>query len=161
MDMNRDDLKIPKARRAVAMWVHPEGQVRGSIFLFAGRGEHGNTQDPLDVMNTPAPFIVLQRDGSEDVRFYNKRSIVRLEYSDPDRVQPSDSTTLHCHIQMMDGSLLDGMIHEVLPPWSARLYDYINSEGHRFLRVELAPGDVCLVNKAYVVHIEPTEIGDS
>jgi hypothetical protein len=159
--MTPDDLKIPKTRKAVTMWVHPEGRVSGSIFLFEGHGERRDAEDPLDVMNMSSPFIAVERNGGDEFRFYNKRSVVRVEYGDPDHDKQADSTTLRCSIQMMDGSLLEGTIREVLPPWGARLYDYINSEGHRFLRLETEKGNVCLLNKSYVVHIAPLETGDS
>jgi hypothetical protein len=151
--MTQTDLSIPKSRRSVSLWVHPEGRVVGSIFLVKGHEENQDAEAPHDVMNAASPFIAVELDAGGELRFYNKNSIIRIEYSEQETIPSPDSTTLRCRAQIMDGTLLEGTIHEVLPPWNARLYDYINTEGHRFLKLALAPGEICLVNKAYVVHI--------
>lgn len=144
-------LKIAKALRQVAMWVHPEGRVTGSIYVTIGE-ENGTQEDPSYVLNEDSPFLVLKRQENEEVRFYNRASIVRVEYEDNKPVGVK-FTTLGCRVHMMDGSLIDGEIIEVLPNDRSRLYDYLNQVQERFVRLYTDNKNVCMVNKSYIIQI--------
>ena len=149
--MSEKPLKIAKALRQVSMWVHPEGLVKGAIFVTIGE-EDGNHEDPVYVLNDESPFLVLKRFEPDEVRFYNRASIVRVEYEGkaPSGVK---FTRLSCRVNMMDGSVIDGDIIEVLPDDYARLYDYLNKARERFVRL-YTPGDqICMVNKSYIIQI--------
>ena len=74
-------LKIAKALRQVQMWVHPEGLVNGAIYVTVGE-DNETREDPKYVLNETAPFLVLKRSKPEELRFYNRSSIVRVEYED-------------------------------------------------------------------------------
>lgn len=144
-------LKIAKALRKVAMWVHPEGLIKGAIFVTVGE-EDGSQEDPTYVLNEESPFLVLKRAESEDIRFYNRASIVRVEYEDKKPVGIK-FTTLACRAHMMDGSVIDGEIIEILPNDRCRLYDYLNQGKERFVRMYTGTEQVCMVNKSYIIHI--------
>jgi hypothetical protein len=144
-------LRIAKALHQVSMWVHPEGLVKGAIYVTVG--EDSRTQeDPRHVLNTEKPFLVLYRDQPEEVRFYNRSSIIRVEYEGK---QPEDEkvTIITCRIHMMDGSVIDGKIIETLPSDSARLYDYLNMVQERFIRLYTSDGQICMVNKSYIIQV--------
>lgn len=151
--MKRASLKIAKTLQQVRLWVHPEGLVYGSLYLSVGEDEQA-VEDPLTVLNRDWPFLVLKRKNPDEIRFYNRSSIIRVEYEE---ATPEDShiTSISCHIVMMDGSTIDGMIHEELPSDRARLYDYLNQENNRFLKVYTADNLVCLLNKSYVIQVRP------
>jgi len=144
---------IPKALRQVTLWVHPEGRVIGSLFLSFHTKNGPGLEDPCAVLNDAAPFFVLQRAEPEDLRFYNKRAIVRVEYQEEET--PSEEgagiKTLHCQVSLMDGSLIEGVVRYPLPPSHERLYDYLNLSKERFAKLYLEDGSICLVNKAYIV----------
>jgi hypothetical protein len=148
-------LKIPKKLKRVTLWVHPEGRVIGSLFLhFQNRYTNGE-ESPRELLNHAAPFVVLQREDPNEIRFYNRASIVRVEYPfdglhGEDRVEP-----LHCQLYMMDGSIIVGSVRQSLPPGSDRLYDYLNLDQERFVEVHTADGNVCLVNKSYIAYAAP------
>ena len=38
--MSSDDLKVPKLKQKVTLWVHPEGQVVGSLFVREHSPDH-------------------------------------------------------------------------------------------------------------------------
>ncbi|NNF97030.1 MAG: hypothetical protein HKM94_08905 [Halobacteria archaeon] len=78
--MANDSLKIPKIKRQVSMWVHPEGQVIGSLFLREQRVNHAGMEEPIEVLNKDKAFIVLDREENGQVCFYNRNAIIRLEY---------------------------------------------------------------------------------
>ena len=80
--MLRDRLKIPKKLKLVTLWVHPEGRVVGSLFLRPQSANRAGEEEPLEVLNTADPFLVLKRDQPDELRFYNKSSVVRVEYDD-------------------------------------------------------------------------------
>jgi hypothetical protein len=143
--------KIPKALRQVTLWVHPEGRVIGSLFLSYHTKNGPGMEDPCTVINDAAPFLVLQRTDPEELRFYNKRAIIRVEYQEAATPPQEGVKTLHCQLSLMDGSRIGGIVRHLLPPSHARLYDYLNIADEQFAKLYLEDGNVCLVNKAYVV----------
>ncbi|MGE3542084.1 MAG: hypothetical protein AB7N91_32290 [Candidatus Tectimicrobiota bacterium] len=148
--------QIPKQLRQVSIWVHPEGLVVGSLFLSYHTRNGAGLEDPLAVLNEASPFVALQRHHPDELRFYNKQALVRIEYQDDEMLMEEGLTTLHCQLAMMDGSLLAGTVRHLLPPGRARLYDYLNLNTERFVRLYVAEG-VCLVNKAYIVGATPLQ----
>lgn len=150
--MSTDILKVPKLKQKVTLWVHPEGQVVGSLFVREQSPEHKGAEQPVEVLNTDAPFVVLQKESPEELRFYNRNSIIRVEYSTDDK--PSDDLTiLLCTLHMMDGSMIEGTIREMLPPEHSRLFDYINQENARFIKLYFNDNEISLINKSYIVNI--------
>lgn len=145
-------LRIAKAQRQVSMWVHPEGLVKGAIFVTVGH-DNETQEDPRYVLNADKPFLVLYREQPEEVRFYNRSSIVRVEYDGDKPSDDENATVIACRIHMMDGSLLDGEIIEVLPADHSRLYDYLNQGQERFIRLFTGESQVCMVNKNYIIQV--------
>ena len=119
--MLRDRLKIPKKLKLVTLWVHPEGRVVGSLFLRPQSANRAGEEEPLEVLNTPDPFLVLKRDQPDELRFYNKSSVVRVEYEDEEPVLLPNVDPLPCTLHLMDGSLIAGTIQKALPPDRSRL----------------------------------------
>ncbi len=152
--MDNPDLKIPKIRKQVNLWVHPEGRVVGSLFLREQSVHHAGPERPEEVLNQDAPFIVLYRENPSELRFYNRSAIVRVEYDDGAGPEGEDHLTiLPCRLDLMDGSRIEGEIREILPPDRARLFDYLNRNDIRFVRLFLPEGGICLINKNYVIHV--------
>ncbi len=147
---------IPKQLRQVSLWIHPEGLVLGSLFLSYHTRNGAGLEEPFEVLNEATPFVVLQRHRPDELRFYNKRAIVRVEYQEDETPCHEGLTTLHCQLAMMDGSYLAGTVRHLLPPANARLYDYLNLTNERFVRLYVE-GGVCLVNKAYIVCATPVQ----
>lgn len=150
--MTTDALKVPKTRKKVTLWVHPEGQVVGSLFLHTQSAEHAGPQEPLETLNRPDAFLVLERESPDELRFYNRASIVRVEYPAEQPPLVPGTTDLLCRLQLMDGALITGTIREAMAPDRARLYDYLNRPEERFVRVEVEPDKIYLVNKSYIIH---------
>jgi len=144
-------LRIAKTLKQVNMWVHPEGLVKGAIFVTVGE-DNATQEDPQYVLNTEKPFLVLCREDPEEVRFYNRSSIVRVEF-EGDKPGGDNMTVFSCRINMMDGSVLDGEIIETLHPDHARLYDYLNQAHDRFIRLYTGDTQVCMVNKNYIIQV--------
>jgi len=153
--MEENSLKIPKKPMPVTLWVHPEGRVVGAIFLHLPGADSGRGEQPLDVMNEATDFLVIQREPPEGVRFYNKSSIVRLEYWDGTEANDGDGRPLACHVTMMDGSMIDGALSKAAPLERSRLYDYMNDPSERFLKLLTGANEIILINKSYVVCISP------
>lgn len=149
--MKDKPLKIAKALKQVSMWVHPEGLVMGSIFVTIGE-DTGTREDPRYVLNEDSPFLVLKSKTPEELRFYNRASIVRVEYEDT-KPDGGKYTRLPCRVHMMDGSIIDGEIIEVLPKDHERLYDYLNQGQERFIRMYTSDTQVCMVNKSYIIQV--------
>ena len=150
--MSSDDLKVPKLKQKVTLWVHPEGQVVGSLFVREQSPDHAGAEEPIEVLNSDMPFIVLQKDTPEELRFYNLNSIIRVEYNTDAKVTDG-VTSLSCTLNMMDGSVMEGTIREDLPPEYSRLFDYINQEKTRFIRLYFNDNEVSLINKSYIVNV--------
>jgi len=137
--------------RQVKMWIHPEGLVNGSIFVTVG-ADATPEEEPAQVLNDNTPFLVMRTGKNNDVRFYNRNSIVRVEY-ESSRPSASSLTRATCQVTMMDGSIIDGEVIEDLPEEYARLYDYLNHTKERFIRLFTTDSEVCMVNKSYVVKV--------
>lgn len=149
--MAEKPLRIAKALRQVSMWVHPEGLVKGAIYVTVGE-DNTSQEDPRYVLNADKPFLVLYRQNPDEVRFYNRSSLVRVEYEDNKPVE-SKATKIPCRVNMMDGSIIDGEIIEVLPSDHSRLYDYLNKAQERFIRLYTSDTQVCMVNKNYIIQV--------
>ncbi len=149
--MTDNVLRIPKTLMPVRLWVHPEGQVIGSLYLREG-DTPGATEQPLDVLNQANPFLVVRRENPDEIRFYNRASVIRVDYETPAAAPAAGDTVLHCVVEMMDGSLVEGEIREVLPPEHSRLFDYLNQRDNHFIKLHTGEREVCLVNKSYIIH---------
>ena len=158
--MASDSLKIPKIKRQVNLWVHPEGQVIGSLFLREQSVNHAGVEEPIEVINKDKAFIVLEREVDGQVCFYNRNAIIRLEYEHTTTSAEADLKIIPCQLTMMDGALFDGEIRESLAPDRARLFDYLNQDKARFIKLYIDNKQVCLVNKSYIVKVT-TETSES
>lgn len=157
--MSDDSYKIIKRAEPATLWVHPDGPVRGALYVQQQSDVADRPEQPLEVLNREQPFVVVHLQESDEVRFYGKRAIVRVHHRPSEEEQESPETTvLPCDLHMMDGSTLSGTIREFLLPEYRRLFDYLNQRGQSFLRLYLDDGEVCLVNKAYIVRA--SERGD-
>jgi len=153
--MTANILKINKTPHQVRLWVHPEGLVIGSLFIRNDNTDPVAAESPYEVINQTEPFVVLKREHPDEVRFYNRTSIIRVEYTASEKDIEEKATTLHCRLMMMDGSILEGTISEKLPTDQSRLYDYLNKTNVRFIRLFLNKKEVCLVNKSYIIQVSP------
>ena len=153
--MHRDLLKIPKKLKQVTLWIHPEGRVVGSLFLRPQSPHAPREEEPLEVLNTPDPFLVLRRDDRDELRFYNKSAVVRVEYEEDVYALALEVPTLSCTLHLMDGSLIPGTIRKALPADRSRLFDYLNLHDEQFVKIHCDDGTVCLVNKMYIACVTP------
>ncbi len=153
--MLRDLLKIPKNLKQVTLWVHPEGRVVGFLFLRPQSPTVPGEEEPIEVLNSPDPFLVLKRGDRDELRFYNKTALVRVEYTEDRPVPVPDVQTLPCTLHLMDGSIIAGTIRKALPPDRARLFDYLNLHNEQFVRVYCEDDTVCVVNKSYIACVTP------
>ena len=107
-----------------------------------------------------SPFLVVRLHKPEQLRFYNRTSIIRVEYEQAQEAESDtlgEQTIIPCTIHLMDGSILEGTIRETLPPERARLFDYLNREKARFIRLYLSNTEVCLINKAFINYVSPSD----
>lgn len=161
--MDNDILKVPKKLRPVTLWVHPEGRVIGSIYLRTQSPDHAGSEQPLEALNACESFLVFNRDDPAELRFYNIKSVIRIEYdaTEDDDATDTDRTNnpMRCHLQLMDGSYITGSIREPLPPHHARLLDYLNRSDEAFIKVYMDDGLIFLINKSYINHVHVGDIG--
>lgn len=157
--MDNDILKVPKTLRSITLWVHPEGRVVGSIYLREQSPDHAGFEQPLEALNQCQTFLVFNRGEPAELRFYNIKSIIRAEYQETDADSASDSNPMQCNLQMMDGSYIQGAIHEPLPPNHARLLDYLNRSDECFIKIHMDGGLIYLINKSYINHVHVANIG--
>ena len=149
--MDDGAFKIPKTLRPVTLWVHPEGQVLGSLFLHMPTNELVDGEQPVDALNEPGDFLPIKRDENDGVRFYNKSAIVRVSFWDEGRRYADQGRPQPCRLTLMDGTVLYGEVCKAAPEERSRLYDYLNDSHERFFELHGGSGEVILVNKSYVV----------
>lgn len=159
--MNEDILKVPKLLKEVTLWVHPEGRVQGALYLREHSPDHAGPEQPLEVLNQCKAFVVIKRQDPDQLRFYNTRSIIRVEYDAEESHGRDAAHQLHCQLQMMDGSFITGTIREQLPPGRARLLDYLNRTDECFVKVHMDEGTIYLINKAYIIYSHEDEVVDA
>lgn len=157
--MYNELLKVPKTLKQVSLWVHPEGRVIGAIFLRQHSVHHAGQEQPLEALNRPEPFIVVQRENPNELRFYNRKSLIRVEYEGKDTQVTTAIKPLPCELHMMDGSLICGSIQEPLHPNQARLLDYLNKPDEGFVKL-VVEGNTVLVNKSYIIHAHVENLED-
>jgi len=149
--MSDEFFKVPKQEKPVSLWVHPEGRVLGSIYIREQSLIHAGVETPAEVMNQAEPFVVVWRDDLDEYRFYNKSSIVRLEFEAQAGGMPY-TDTIECELHMMDGSLINGEIRGTFPPDQRRLFDHLNQENDSFVPLYLDSERICLINKNYIIY---------
>jgi hypothetical protein len=150
--MSDEYYKILKRQEPVTLWVHPDGPVKGMLYLQQRSDRSERTEQPIEVLNRDTPFVVLHCENPAETRFYGKRAIVRVHHEAmAEELDGLDLTVVPCELRLMDGSSLKGRIREFLLPQHRRLFDYLNESGEPFLRIHLDDNGVCLVNKAYIV----------
>jgi hypothetical protein len=151
-----DELIVPKQRRKVRLWIHPEGRVVGSLFVRAATDSEPE-QRIVDSLNEGQPFIVLMREEPKELRFYHRASILRVESdSNPPPTATGEHVIEHrCELGMMDGSFVSGTLTRPSPPDRSRLFDFLNRGEERFLELFLDDGTTLVVNKAYVIFVRP------
>lgn len=157
--MHNQLLKVPKTLKQVNLWVHPEGRVIGSIFLRQQSVHHAGQEQPLEALNRPEPFIVIQRLEPNEVRFYNRKSIIRVEYEGKDYQVATAIKPLAGQLQLMDGSYIHGQIYEPLHPNKSRLLDYLNKPEDSFIKM-FVDGTTVLINKSYIIHVQVDNLED-
>jgi len=99
----------------------------------------------------------VRRRDPDELRFYNKASLIRVEYDENELYVAEAGKDLPCRVHLMDGSLIDGTMRKSLPPERSRLYDYMNTDNPRFLKLYVDGASVCLINKSYVGYITTRE----
>ncbi|MBA2411113.1 MAG: hypothetical protein H0V62_15575 [Gammaproteobacteria bacterium] len=125
----------------------------GSIFVNLETSRHTGQERPEDILNEPEPFLVFKTDSSDELRFYRKHRIIRMQYLDEQPpLEPAELTILDCRLLLTDGVMLAGSIREFLPPERPRLIDYLNNLADCFVRLHLEAGLLCLVNKEHIVY---------
>ena len=154
-------LKVSKKLCAVTLWVHPEGRVVGSLFLREQSPEYGGTEQPLKALNRCQSFLVFKVDDPDELRFYNIKSVIRVEHEPTDNDSSTGIDPMNCQLHMMDGSLIQGTIYESLPPEHARLLDYLNRGEENFIKVHVEGDLIYLINKSYINHVHVAGIGDT
>jgi hypothetical protein len=157
--VNNNHLIVPKTLKHVTLWVHPEGRVLGYVYLRKHSATHAGEELVLEALNRPEPFIVFKRESPPELRFYNRKAIIRVEYTGLDKQKTRAIRPLPCLLQMMDGALIDGTIEEPLHPNRARLLDYLNNPDETFIKLHME-GNTTLVNKAYIIHAHVDTLED-
>lgn len=148
--------KVPKKLYDVELWVHPEGLVVGALFVhLESADEASGGQRPLEVLNDKQRFVVVKRSNPDEIRFYNRSAIVRVEYQDRWPRSDSDAVAQRCQVHLMDDSLIEGTMMKSLPPDRRRLLDFLNVDDEIFMTIYGDGDRVCLVNKSYVVCVRP------
>jgi len=156
--VNNKTLKVSKELCAVTLWVHPEGRVVGSLYIKEQGANEEENEYPLDVLNQCNPFLVFKVDDPDELRFYNIKSVIRVEYESSASNSTPETEPMHCHLHMMDGSHINGTIFESLPPDHSRLLDYLNRGEENFIKVHVDNGLIYLINKSYINHVHVTGI---
>ena len=149
-------LKVPKREKPVTLWTHPDGLVLGAIYLRV-QSDDARGEDPWSVLNEAEDFLVVRRCEPDELRFYNKASLIRVQYTEDELYVAESGKDLPCRVYMMDGSVIEGAMRKSLPPERSRLYDYMNTDNPRFLKLYVESNAVCLVNKSYVGYIMTRE----
>lgn len=150
-------LKIPKVEKPVTLWAHPDGLVLGAIYLRVPEPDSPSGEDPWTLLNIPDDFLLVRRHDPDELRFCNKASLIRVECNEEELYVTDAGKDLFCRVHMMDGSLIDGAMRKSLPPERSRLYDYMNTDNPRFLKLYVGDKSVCLINKSYVGYIMTLE----
>lgn len=150
--------QVPKKLHDIEMWVHPEGLVVGALFVHLESHRFGTGgQRPLEVLNEGKRFVVVKRSKPDEIRFYSRSSIVRVEYRDGRPERDDRLVAQRCQVHLMDDSLIEGTMMKSLPPDRSRLFDFLNVEDEPFMTIYGEDDRVCLVNKSYVVCVTPMD----
>ena len=150
-------LKITKRRQTVTLVLRDKKTIKGDVFLHYSRNEYGLPQEPMDLLNSKQPFMVLM-DKAGEVSFYNKRMVSHLIYHEETDADKLLSANLkeNVAVELVSGEVLYGEITALLPPENMRLYDFLNQPDECFMRVKNAGGIISLINKSCITTVNET-----
>jgi len=150
------DYRIEKVRHRVEVTLASGLRLEGDIFLQAFARFRAGPEEPLDVLNDPAPFLPLVLPSGE-LLLVHKSEIAIVGTALPDIEDPSDTGVvgMHVDITFVFGETRSGSVFPELRADRPRLVDYLNNTPEKFVPV-FAVEQLLLVSMAHIAYARPS-----
>src|SRR4051794_24271372 len=130
------DYRIEKVRHRVELTLASGAKLEGDIFLQAFARFRAGPEEPLDVLNDPAPFLPLVL-ASGELLLVQKSQIAMAATALPDTDDTVDTGVIGMHVDItfVFGEVRTGSIFPELRADRPRLVDFLNNNPEKFLPV--------------------------
>jgi hypothetical protein len=152
-----DERRIQKHPTEVSLVTVGGERLSGNVFVHPYNPARAGREQPVDVMNSPDPYIPLET--PDGILLVAKDAIVEVEYEDATETRNDGTLPLGVNvtlsITMSGGKPLSGALLVAGPVNTPRLLDFMNRAAmgnDRFLELH-ADGRVKLVNRTHIATI--------
>jgi hypothetical protein len=152
------DYRIEKTRSPVVIKTHSGETITGEMFLQPFARPDGGTERPADILNGNERFFPVALSGGELI-LVSKEQVLELatdagrdEYEERARI----SRPAVIEIRLISGEKHAGAIFLELPAEHARLLDFLNRGGERFLTLH-GSDHLLLINRRVIEHVRPLD----
>ena len=150
------DYRIEKVRQRVGLTLASGARLEGDIFLQAFARFRAGPEEPLDVLNEPAPFLpLLLQDGGLHLVHKAQIAVVATPLPETDELAEPGVIGMHVQVTMAHGHVLSGSIFPEVRADRPRLVDFLNNTPLRFLPM-FSTDELLILNIAHIAHARPT-----
>ena len=150
--------RIEKDKLAVSIRLKGGENVHGFIFVQPSVYRHLGREEPVDVFNSPEPFLPLVTEEG-DTFLVAKDQVVEawpVDESEADELRRASARSVVLEITLVDGAVRTGAILLELPSDRARPLDFLNQHNDRFLTL-FADDAIHLVNMRCIERVRPMD----
>ena len=150
------DYRIEKVRHRVELTLASGARLEGEIFLQAFARFRAGPEEPLDVLNDPAPFLPLVL-ASGELLLVQKSQIAIAATALPAGDDSVDTGVVGMHVEItfVFGETRTGSIFPELRADRPRLVDFLNNNPEKFLPL-FAADHLLLISVAHIGYARPS-----
>jgi hypothetical protein len=145
--------RIEKLRRAVSVVLIDGRRLDGDVFLWERTRIRAVPQEPIDLLNEPAPFFPFFL-NEQEVVLLAKAQVTRVEVAAGENGETSElpDGLMGVEITLTDGTTISGFMPLEKRGEHTRLLDFLNTYTKRFIPVFWGE-QVCLVNRSLIASV--------
>ena len=146
-------MKINKLRRRAKVRGSEGSEIDVNFFLREIAENHSGREIILDILNSKAIFISVERLNTNEVFFLNRRKIVCVELHERDLIEEMMlAPEIPVQVTLVNGQSIKGSFFLEMPPERSRLSDYLNFSP-QFIYLCRKNADI-IINKSYLFSVK-------
>jgi hypothetical protein len=147
------EMKINKLRRRAKVRGSEGSEIDVNFFLREIAENHSGREVILDILNSKAIFISVERLNTNEVFFLNRRKIVCVELPERDLIEEMmRAPEIPVQVTLVNGQSITGSFFLEMPPERSRLSDYLNFSP-QFIYLCRKYVDI-IINKSYLFSVK-------
>ena len=150
-------MKINKLRRRAKVRGSEGSEIDVNFFLREIAENHSGREIILDILNSKAIFISVERLNTNEVFFLNRRKVVCVELHERDLIEEMMlAPEIPVQVTLVNGQSIKGSFFLEMPPERSRLSDYLNLSP-QFIYLCRKNADI-IINKSYMFSVSAKQL---